>query len=111
MKDKKNLIIIALSIGVLILLYIAFSPSPSPYDSTLIEQKVRELQRENDSLALVNVVMEEKQNKATQKIDSLEGLKPKIIIKYVQTFKEIDSYSTAHVISKFDSIFADNGVK
>ena len=109
--DKKTLAIIILSIALLIVGYIAFKPSPVPYDKELIEKQIKELQAKNDAL-LNGIVLKEKENAHRQEtIDSLQSLKPKIQTKYVYVYKEIDNANVGTIVNEFECVFAKGGIK
>ena len=44
-------------------------------------------------------------------IDSIESLKPKIKIKYVEKYRQIDSSNSNYISKEFDSIFTANNIK
>ena len=50
----------------------------------------------------INIVID----KLNKKIDTLESYKPKIKIKYVEKYRQIDSSNTYYLCKEFDSIFS-----
>lgn len=111
MKDKKVIAIIVLSVALLIVSYIAFWNEPVPYDEKLIEKQKQEFKRQNDSLQRQIEYEKGKQAIFLTKIDSLQNLKPQIQIKYVTKYKEIDNANVGSIVSEFDTLFSNNGLK
>lgn len=109
--DYKVWIIIILAIAVVILSYMAFKTEPQPTDSKYIKEQIQALKMANDSL-MKNVTILEKQNVISQNtIDSLQKVKSKIQIKYVNKYKEIDNADASDIINEFDDIFTTNNIK
>lgn len=88
------------------------------FNKPQVDDSVHALNRQIDSLIITNSKLDsaiyserKKILKFETYIDSLEHLKPKIVTKYVNKFKEIDSASVSDVIFQFDSIFTKNAIK
>ena len=107
--DKKTIAIIVLSIALAVVSWIAYK-QPT-YDNSLIEEQIQELQEKNKIMGSYILYVEKTAFLKQQKIDSLESLKPKIEIQYVNKIKEIDNASANVVASEFEGIFAKSNVK
>jgi hypothetical protein len=81
----------------------------SDNDIAILRKKIDSVALENNKLDSAILVEKNKAVKYQSAIDSLETLEPKIITKYVNKYKEIDSASVGVIIADFDSIFAANG--
>ena len=77
----------------------------------ILQKKIDSVNAENLKLDSAIFAQKDKAQKYQSEIDSLKGLEPKIITKYVNKYKEIDSASVGVIIADFDSIFAANGHK
>jgi hypothetical protein len=108
--DKKTIAIIVLSIALAVVSWIAYKPQPV-YDNSLIEGQLQELKDKNKLMGSYILYVEKTAFLKQQKIDSLESLKPKIEIVYVNKFKEIDNASANVIASEFKGIFAKSNVK
>jgi hypothetical protein len=108
--DKKIIAIIVLSILVLVFGWIAFKPSPPPYDMALIHSQIKALDSANVQLG--KEIQEERKKSALYefKIDSLSKLEPIIITKYVDRYKKIDNASAIAISNEFSTIFANAGI-
>ncbi len=110
-KDKKTIAILFLSFALVVVCFIAFKPEPKPYDKELIEKRVKQLQRENSQLTDEIAAELRKTRKFSKQIDSLEHIKSKIQIIYVDKSKEIDGASVGNVVNDLNHVFSDNGIK
>jgi len=109
--DKKTIIIIVLSILVLILGYFAFNPRPTQYNDSLLKYTLNRLKNANDSLYNCIVVRDSEIKDFSSKIDSLQSLKPKIKIVYVEKYKEIDNAYAGAIVAKFENVFSKTNIK
>ena len=75
------------------------------------KKESEKLQSQNDSL--LNQINKDKImiHLYQQKIDSIGELKKKVIIKYIEKRNEIDNYNSNNLVSEFDSIFTNAGIK
>lgn len=108
---SKDIIIIILGITVVIFAFLYFSKSEPVYDKELIEKQVDDLKKRNEILnkeitEQANIILDFR-----NQIDSLENVKNKEIIKYVEKSNEIDAANVSDVISEFNGIFTNNGIK
>ena len=103
--------IIILSIALAIVSYIAFKPHPPAYDPSFIERRVHVLDSTNAQLTKDIALEQGKSSKFQAKIDSLQTLKVKPVIIYVDKTKKIDSASAGTVINELSHIFANNNIK
>lgn len=113
-KEKKyNLFFIFWAIISTILLGYMFYNQEIISDNSveILNHKIDSIMVENSKLDSAIYSERKKSLKFETYIDSLEHLKPKIVTKYVNKYKEIDSASVAVVVSQFDSIFAKNSIK
>jgi membrane-bound ClpP family serine protease len=78
----------------------------SDYEKTKVKRSVDSIQRHSDSLIMLIATTEQRVNRMKMVIDSLENVKPQIVVKYVKKYKEIDSASAGTVVTEFDSIFS-----
>lgn len=108
--DKKTIAIIVLAILVLVFGWIAFKPSPPPYDTKLIESEIKK--RDSANAQLNKEILAERTKNALfeGKIDSLSKLEPIIITKYVDKYKEIDKASANTISNEFSAMFTNAGV-
>lgn len=75
------------------------------------KEAIAHIERQNDSL-LKSVEQDKKEiYKFNKRIDSLEELKNKVIIKYKFKENEIDKSSSAHLVNEFKDIFTSSGIK
>jgi hypothetical protein len=91
--------------------WIAFKPTPPPYDTSFIEAQIKKLDSANTQLG--KEILEERKKSALYegKIDSLNKLEPIIIKKYVDKYKEIDGASANTISNEFSIIFANAGLR
>lgn len=108
--DKKTIVIIILSIALAIVSYIAFGKDEPVFDNTLVENQLKALKQENDSLMADANKHIEKETKFEAKIDSLENLKPQIQYIYEKKYAQIDNANINSVVNDFKGIFADNNI-
>jgi len=108
--DKKIIAIIVLSILVLVFGWIAFKPTPLPYDASLIEAQVKRLDSANTQLSKEIQAERTKNALYEGKIDSLNKLEPKIITKYDTIYKKINNASANTISNEFSIIFANAGI-
>jgi len=110
--DKKTIAIIILSILALIFGWIAFKPAPeNPYNEALSKHELHRLDSMNVVLLKDAMNREAVVQYLTKKNDSLESLKPKIQIIYVNKSKQIDSASSHAILGDFNRIFSANNIK
>ena len=75
------------------------------------KEAIAHIERQNDSL-LKSVEQDKKEiEKFNRRVDSLEEVKNKIIVKYKYKENEIDKSSSAHLVNEFKDIFASSGIK
>ncbi len=113
MTDKKimGVVILVLAVALAIVSYIAFkSPAPA-FDKEVYERQLKELRLQNLSLAQDISKVESDKAKRESKIDSLESLKPKIIIRYEKKDIQIYHAATAVIVNEFDSVFTSNNIR
>lgn len=72
---------------------------------------VERIERQNDSLLKSIELDKEQIIKYNAKVDSLEKVKNKVIVKYKEKENEIDKGSSAYLVSEFESIFASSGIE
>ena len=104
---NKYLIIYAVVITILasIFGFLAFRPLPEVnFDQELVDKEKNKLRKENESLIKQIWLIKDAREVYLSKIDSLENLKPKKEIVYVEKIKLIDNAS----ISGKDSILRAN---
>lgn len=98
------------SFAVCIMFFVVYKNEPF-FNTINNSDKVYLLKKENDSLkkqvALEMFIISQYQIK----VDSLESLKPKIIIKYVQKNKSIDNASVNELINEYKGIFTKSNIK
>lgn len=109
--DKKTIAIIILSIALAIVSYIAFKQDSPEVDNTLVENQLKALKQENDSLLTDAKMHQQKETKFEAKIDSLEHLKPQIEYVSEKKQKQIDASNVSGVISDFNNVFTNSNVK
>ena len=109
--DIKILAIIILSVLVIILGYVAFNPKTEQYNDSLLKYTLNRLKTENDSLLNCIAVRDGEIKAFNSKIDSLQSLKPKIKIVYVEKYKEIDNANSGAIVAKFKNVFAKAGIR
>jgi len=103
--------IIILSGALLVVSYIAFKKETPTIDTSFIERRVHVLDSTNTQLTKDIAAEQGKGIKFQAKIDSLQTLKVKPVIIYVDKTKKIDSASAGAVINDLSHIFADNNIK
>ena len=101
-----NLIKIGIAVLVVFLIIWYFKPKENKTDIEVIQSRIDSLMKKNDSLDKLILFQKSEGEKLKSRIDSFEGLKPKIITKYVNKYKEIDSASAGTIVNHFDSIFS-----
>jgi len=116
MTMKKTILLSLLISTIFVLsLYAIFFPfwneKPSTLDDTIYKEQISELNKKNDSLKLSIQNKIDEIKTMELKIDSLENLKPKIQIRYVEKIKEIESANAIDVYNDFKRIFANNNIK
>lgn len=107
--NQKNILIVVLIVCLSIVSYIAFSPQ-KPYDDSIIKERMDKLSHENDSLLNDNKLLRAERSSYYKKINSLNSLEPKIEIRYVEKYKQIDNASINSITNEFDSLFSKNGI-
>jgi hypothetical protein len=99
MKDNRNLIIAILILVIIGLVFYVYT-RPKPIDISPYEKKISTLDSLNSGLQQSNLSLQ-------YYYDSLEGVKQKVITKYVTTYIYIDSAS----ITELDSIIrSESGI-
>jgi len=99
-------------ISTAILVYLFVNQSVVSNDTIQnLQKKIDSIEAENLKLDSAIFAQKDKAQKYQSEIDSLKGLEAKIITKYVNKYKEIDSASVGVIVANFDSIFAANGYK
>jgi uncharacterized membrane protein YhiD involved in acid resistance len=91
-----------------------FKPISKPINPLEEEATKTKLQRiEDDKKALQIKVLEEetKSKDLLLVVDSLENLKPKIKVKYVTKYKDIDTANATALVKEFDSLFSSHNLK
>jgi len=110
-KDRKNIAIAGLSLGLLVCLFFLFRQNPTPpYDETLINTRINLLEQENIRLEQDISAERIKTGKFLMKIDSLRNQIPIVEYKYIKIYEKIDSSSVIDVVNEFDSVFTANGI-
>lgn len=108
MKDKKVIAIIILSLLCLILAYIAFKPSNKSSSETLIKQLTEQYEAKEKVIKAINDKIVSQNVDYKNKLDSIGKIKPKIEIKYVKIYKDIDIHTSGELTNEFDSLFAEH---
>lgn len=109
--DKKNIIIFVLGLSLSVCLFLLFKDDPKNLDIHFLENHIDSLNIKNNKLLNDIKVIKSINTDFENKIDSLLNVKPKINIKYVTKYKEIDDANAFKLISLSDSIFTANGIK
>jgi hypothetical protein len=109
--DKKNIIILVLSIALSFFIFNWFTDKPKNLDTNFLESQINSLNTKNNNLLIDIKYHNNKSLGFKYTIDSLLNVKPKINIRYVTKYKEIDNSSVFELISMSDSIFHANGIK
>ena len=79
--------------------------------SGVIETKVEQLESDKKKLnTRIDSLLKITDN-LLHVVDSIENIKPKIRIKYVEKYRQIDSSNSLNLSKEFDSIFAVHHVK
>jgi len=81
------------------------------YDAEVAKKELLSIKQRNTKLIKEIAENSKKQAIFENKIDSLQKLKPKINIQYVQVEQKIDSDFSDSIISDFQGVFAKNGIK
>jgi hypothetical protein len=105
--DKKTVIIVILFLALCVVSWIAFKTEPISQENPFIEAQITTLQNENTRLFIEVSELRQKSSRSSSLIDSLESLKPKIVIQYEDKFKYIDGASSSAVAKEFADIFAN----
>jgi len=112
--SKSNLIILIVSIWAILAtsgaLYLYFQEKPVHIDNSFLESKIKDLTDENNFLKEEIDLTEEDNIQFAHINDSLLSLKPKIEIKYVNIYKEIDNSSAIDIVELSDSIYTAEGI-
>jgi uncharacterized protein YpmB len=113
MNDKKvmGIIILILAVALAIVSYIAFKTPQAPFDKEVYEKQIDALRQQYNDLVIANSRIEAVKAKRENTIDSLESLKPKIIIRYEKKDAKIDKAPVVDVVNEFDSIFASRNIR
>ncbi len=82
-----------------------------PFFNMRNSKAIQIMKRENDSLKREILLESIKISEYENKIDSLESLKPQIIIKYVEKKKSIDNATTNNLVDEYKSIFTKSNIK
>lgn len=111
MNSREFKLMIALfSFAVCIMFFVVYKNEPF-FNTINYSKSVFILEKENDSLkkeiAFDRFVISQYQ----YRIDSLEKLKPEIIIKYVQKNKSIDNGTVNELINEYKGIFTKSNIK
>jgi hypothetical protein len=102
--------ILAVLIGVM-LVFIYLIADLKKRNDVNFKEAIAHIERQNDSL-LKSVEQDKKEiEKFNRRVDSLEEVKNKIIVKYKFKENEIDKSSSAHLVNEFKDIFASSGIK
>ncbi len=109
--DKKDIIIFVLCIALAILSYIAFGGKEIIYDDKFTKEQLKKLEESNKKLWSEVSELELSADKKQKRIDSLESLKPKIVIQYEKRYKEIDNASAISIVNEFKGIFAKDSIR
>ena len=110
-KDRKNIVIGVLALGLAVCLFFLLQKSTSPpYDETLINTRINTLEQENTNLEKDIVLERIKSAKYLIKIDSLRNHIPIVEYKYIKIYEKIDSDHVSGSVAEFDSIFTANGI-
>ncbi len=90
--------------------YIAFKTPAPTFDKDVYEKQIDELKTQNNTLTESIKKIEADKAKRESKIDSLQSLKPKIIIRYEKKDIQIDRAPVVAIVAEFDSIFTSNNI-
>lgn len=105
-RDKFLVILLGIVFLVFIYLLATFEPEPSPNINKPYQFLYEQLNNENQLLQLeINQLKTEFKNQQ-KKIDSLELIKQKIKVVYVNKIKEVDSSNVNGVINDFKNILS-----
>ena len=110
MKNNPVFVITTFALFFAVIWYVATTPALE-YDKEIMQQKIDSLQASNDKLLKSIQESNLKIDSAYHRIDSLEELKRKTIIKYIHKKNEIDTASFGYLVHDFDSIFTANHIK
>ena len=103
--------VVILAVALAITSYIAFRAHPEPENASFIKRRNFVLDSLNLQLTKTLEIELVKSHRFQARIDSLQKLKIKPVIIYVDKTKKIDSASAGYVLNDFSRIFADNGIK
>jgi hypothetical protein len=109
--DKKDIIIFVLCIAVGVLSYVSFGGKETVYDDKFTKEELKRLEEKNKQLWSEVGVLEAGADKKQKRIDSLESLKPTIVIQYEKRYKQIDNASAISVVNQFKDIFAKDSIR
>ena len=110
MKSNPSSILFTILVFVAFAWYFISTPALE-FDKEILQQKIDSLEKANDSLFATMRVSNLKIDSAQCKIDSLEEVKKKTIVKYITKKNEIDNASVSYLVHDFDSIFTTNHIK
>lgn len=106
---KVNKVLIGIVLVALVFLYLVADLKKRT--DVQFKEVIAHIERQNDSL-LKSVEQDKKEiEKFNQRVDSLEQLKNKVIVRYKYKENEIDKSSSAHLVNEFKDIFASSGIK
>jgi cytochrome c-type biogenesis protein CcmH/NrfG len=113
MTDKKimGVIILVLAIALAVVSYIAFKTPQAPFDKEVYEKQIEELKQKNNTLMLDIARIESIKARRESEIDSLQSLKPKIIIRYETKKTAIERAPVVIIVNEFDSIFTSHNIR
>jgi hypothetical protein len=109
--DKRNLLIVILSVALLIVGYIAYNPKRSSNNDAIMKTEIQRLVALNQQTIELIAERDIKIIKFATQIDSLEHLKPQIHIKYVTKYKEINDANANSVANEFKRVFTNANIK
>lgn len=109
--DKKDIVILILCIAVGVLSYISFGGKETLYDDKFTKEELKRLEEKNKQLWSEVSILEASSDKKQKTIDSLETLKPTIVIQYEKRYKQIDNASAISVVDQFKDIFARDSIR
>lgn len=83
----------------------------NPLQEEATKTKLQRLEDDKKALQIKILEQETKSKDLLEVVDSLENLKPKIKVKYVTKYKDIDSAGSMLLAKEFDSIFSSHNIK
>ena len=102
---------IILITGLLFFYKITYKEVTNKIEANTLKKKYDSLNLVIDSLSLKLIRILEQRELYENKIDSLQELKPKIVIKYVNKSNKIDESSVITIVNEFEGIFSKNSIK